>query len=470
MIKKIQNIFGDSDFSELFKKGGTSFFLRIIGQALGFILILLIARNFGSETLGEYVLIIIILRIFTLFAKLGMDTTSLRMTASFAIQNKWRSFFLFRRKVLMVSLVSSLFMSLLMYFLSYEIASIIKKGASLSEIQSLSIKIKIAAFFILPFVSFILHYQFLRGLKKITEYSFFYWVSQTIFTLIALVLFTQFAIQDQHPELPIYCYLFSIIIVSIMAFFSYYINFNDKCKLTEKEINKVSFRQILGISIPLMFAQSGQMIMVWTDKLMLGSLESPDTINGLMTTSQQVGVYHVIFKLSMFASITLMAVNSIASSKFAELYVEKNFIVLKKVVQQSTKLIFWSSIPLILLFFLFPHVFLSFFGEKEFVSDIAISSFIILSIGKLINAFCGSVGNLLQMTGKQLIFMNVLFVGAILNIILNLILIPKLGIKGAALASLCSIAFWNLTMVYFVKKEFGFLTFYIPFIQNERKK
>ena len=97
MIKKIQNIFGDSDFSELFKKGGTSFFLRIIGQALGFILILLIARNFGSETLGEYVLIIIILRIFTLFAKLGMDTTSLRMTASFAIQNKWRSFFLFRR-------------------------------------------------------------------------------------------------------------------------------------------------------------------------------------------------------------------------------------------------------------------------------------------------------------------------------------------------------------------------------------
>jgi len=469
MIEKIQKIFRDSDFSELFKKGSSSFLLRIIGQAVGFLLVLFISRNFGSDTLGEYVLIIIVLKIFTLFAKLGLDTTSLRMTASFAIQDKWKSLYLFRKKILIISLISSLFMSLLMYFLSYDIATLIKKGASTLEIQSLSIKIKTAAFFILPFVFFILHYQFLRGLKKITEYSFFYWVSQSMFTLIALVLFVQFAINSQNPDLPIYCYLVSIIIVSIMAYFSYYLNFNKNLNTSEKEINRVSLRQILGISIPLMFAQSGQMIMVWTDKLMLGSLDSPDTISGLMTTSEQVGVYHVIFKLSMFASIALMAVNSIASSKFAELYAKRNIIVLRKVVRQSTKLIFWTSIPLILLFFLFPHVFLSFFGQDEFVSDIAISSFIILSIGKLINAFCGSVGNLLQMTGKQLIFMNILFFGAILNIVLNLILIPKLGIKGAAIASLCSIAFWNLTMVYFVKKEFGFLTIYIPFFRNERK-
>ena len=54
-------------------------------------------------------------------------------------------------------------------------------------------------------------------------------------------------------------------------------------------------------------------------------------------------------------------------------------------------------------------------------------------------------------------------VGAISNIMLNIILIPKYGINGAAVASMCSLSFWNLSMVLVVKKQFGFLTFYIPF-------
>ena len=35
MKKKIQKALKDKDFSELFKKGGVSFFIRIGGQVLG---------------------------------------------------------------------------------------------------------------------------------------------------------------------------------------------------------------------------------------------------------------------------------------------------------------------------------------------------------------------------------------------------------------------------------------------------
>ena len=41
------------------------------------------------------------------------------------------------------------------------------------------------------------------------------------------------------------------------------------------------------------------------------------------------------------------------------------------------------------------------------------------------------------------------------------------GINGAALASMISLSTWNLAMVYFVKREFGFYTFYIPFQKNK---
>ena len=160
---------------------------------------------------------------------------------------------------------------------------------------------------------------------------------------------------------------------------------------------------------------------------------------------------------------SLMAINSIASPKFAEMYGEKNMEGLKKVAQQSTKMIFWSTLPLVTLFFMFPKLLLGLFGEQF---TIGVYAFILLSLGKLISALSGSVGNLLQMTGKQLIFMNILFVGATLNVILNYLLIPVYGINGAAVASMSSIIIWNLTMVYYVKKELGFLTFYIPFIKR----
>ena len=127
---------------------------------------------------------------------------------------------------------------------------------------------------------------------------------------------------------------------------------------------------------------------------------------------------------------------------------------------------------MVIIFFLFPTFFLGLFGG-EF--KIGVNAFIILSVGMLISAFSGSVGNLLQMTGKQFVFMKILIVGAIINIGLNYLLIPTnnpfsefgiSGINGAEVASMCSIIFWNLSMVFVVKKQFGFLTLYIPFIKR----
>ena len=66
--------------------------------------------------------------------------------------------------------------------------------------------------------------------------------------------------------------------------------------------------------------------------------------------------------------------------------------------------------------------------------------------------------------------------GVVINIALNLLIIPKenplsnygiSGINGAAFAFMCSMSFWNLAMVFIVKKRFGFYTFYIPFLKNE---
>jgi len=481
MKAKIKKALTDKDFSELIKGSGISFFLRFGGLAVGYLLTLVIANLFGAKGLGDYVLAITVLRLFTLLAKAGLDTTSIRFIASFATKDKWTSIFIFRKQVVTILSFTSIIASLLMYFLAIPIADLINANPHFIQLN---------AFFVLPMVFFMLHYQSLRGLKRIAEFSFFYRVSQALISVIVIIILYQcipFVYEipplsvilpngysvglDTTESVPIYAYLVSVLIVSFLSFlsFRYWLkNRSDGKESAEKEI--MSYSTLLKISIPLMFAQSVQFIMAWTDKLMLGAIDTSSVIlqnsedaGIILTNSQSVGVYHTAFKLSMFAAIALMSINSIASPKFAEMFGKNDMEGLKKVVHQSTKLIFWTSVPLVTIFFIFPEFFLGLFGE-EF--KIGVTAFILLSCGRLISSFSGSVGNILQMTGNQNIYALVLFFGAILNIVLNLILIPEYGINGAAIASMSSLIVWNLSMVLVVKKKFGFYTFYIPFIKR----
>jgi len=451
MKTKIENALKDKDFSELIKGSGISFFLRFGGLAVGYLLTLLIANLFGANGLGDYVLAITILRLFTLLAKLGLDTTSIRFIAAFASQDKWTSIFRFRKQVISILSISSILASLLMYFLAEPIADLI--NANYKYIQ-------LSAFFVLPMAFFMLHYESLRGLKRIAAFSFFYMMAQGLFTIVSVLIIHQFT---SSSNVPIYAYLVSIFIVSILSFLSFKYSLKKSSEgkeSAEKELR--SYSEILKISVPLMFAQSVQFIMAWTDKLMLGAIDTPNVSLGLTTNSSEVGIYHTAFKLSMFAAVALMSINSIASPKFAEMYASKNREGLKKIVHQSTKMIFWVTLPLVVIFFSIPDFLLGLFGEEFKVGMFA---FILLSCGKMISAFSGSVGNILQMTGNQNILARILFLGAIINVLLNLILIPKYGINGAAIASTISTVFWNITMVFAVKKKLGFYSFYLPFIR-----
>lgn len=451
MKSKLNKALKDKDFSELFKGSGISFILRFGGLAIGYLLTLVIAHLFGAKGLGDYVLAITVLRLFTLLAKIGLDTTSIRFIASFASQKKWTSIFHFRKQVIIILSFTSIISSLLMYFLANPIADLININYRYVEIN---------AFFVMPMAFFILHYQSLRGLKRIAEFSFFYRVSQALFSVISIVIIYQFT---QVSEVPVYAYLVSVFIVSLLSFlsFRYWLkNRSEGEESAEQEI--MTYSTLLKISIPLMFAQSVQFIMAWTDKLMLGAIDTPNVILGLTTNSSEVGIYHVAFKLSMFAAVSLMAINSIAAPKFAEMFGKNDMEGFKKVVHQSTKMIFWATLPLVMIFFIFPEFFLGWFGDGE-EFKIGVTAFIFLSCGRLISSFSGSVGNILQMTGNQNIYAKILLFGAILNVALNLILIPKYGINGAAIASMSSLIVWNLSMVLVVKKKFGFYTFYNPF-------
>jgi O-antigen/teichoic acid export membrane protein len=197
--------------------------------------------------------------------------------------------------------------------------------------------------------------------------------------------------------------------------------------------------------------------MNWIDIFMLGKFR----------TESDIGIYNVASKIADLTTITLIAINSIAAPKFAEFYGKRDMKRLGRIARQSTKLIFWTSFPILCFLFFAPSLMLGIFG-KDFQSGS--TALRMLTFGQFINAISGSVGLILLMTAKERVFHKIIMTTTVINIALNYFLIPKFGINGAAFVSMLSTIFWNLSSVFYIKRYLNVITIYIPFISNRLTK
>ena len=433
---------GDDHFNELLKGASSTFMLKIVGLLVGYGLAIFITNKFGASVFGQYVTALLIVEILSIISRLGIDTALVRFISRYVHKGAFNLINqLYLKSLAIVSLVSIIITLMLLLF-SSEIAEFM----NLSEDYLL-----IISFSFIPLVLFHMNTQAIRGLKKMISFSFLNNVAVTLLTFVLMVSLAAFISSE---KLPIYAYVLSVFIMTIS---SYFIWFNHKNKIVDDKLNsseqELSVKELLKVSIPLLLGQSMMLIMGKVDLFMLAS----------MTSSEQVGIYNIALKLSMLAYMGLMAVNSIAAPKFSEIHASGDIQALKKIVQQSTKTIFWVTFPVIIIFLILPETLLSIFGDEFKIAAMAL---IILSLSKMFSAISGSVGTFLQMVGKQNVFQNILILTAIINVGLNYFLIPKYGIEGAAFASAVSGVIWNLLMIIYIKKNFGFYTIYFPGIKR----
>ena len=187
------------------------------------------------------------------------------------------------------------------------------------------------------------------------------------------------------------------------------------------------------------------LLIQWIDIIILGYFETANT----------VGVYSVIMRISLFSSIILFSINGIVASEFSKLYSSDNMTELRFLIKKSSKIIFFITIPILILIVYFSELILGYFG-LEFI--IASKTLYILIVGQFVNILCGSVGYILMMTEKQNIFKNIMIFATCTNIILNIILIPKYSINGAAIASSISLILWNVISFSYIYRKYNIST------------
>ena len=418
-------------FIDLIRKSFNVFVLRILSIFLGFTFTYYIAQFYGAEGMGIFALCQSVLMISTLISLFGTDTASVKFISSSYYQknySKIKSVYLsIVRIVIPISFLSSILL-----FLSSNIfyEFIFNK-------QNIEVGFVYIIIAILPLSLIYVHSESLRGMHEVELYSIIKYFLIPFFSIILLVVFYD----SNNIYIPILVYGVSILITSILGF----IIWIKKSRFFTTNSMYTSINEVLKISLPLMISSSMLLFLQWIDILILGYFEPSD----------QIGIYNVAVKISMFGSIILFSINSIVAPKISEFFNQENFLELKKMIKASSKLMFFLTIPVLILILVFSEFILRFFGE-QFVSGVLCLN--ILIIGQLINVLCGSVGYVLNMTEYQNVFKWIVIFSVIVNIILNIILIPLYGIFGAAIASMISLILWNIVSCIYIYKKFNIST------------
>ncbi len=423
----------DDRFSELLLGSFIAFALRIIGLIFGYVFIILITRNYGADTLGVFALASTILTMVSIIGKAGFDIALVRFISQHFTNNRLDLVKEVYYKALIIIIPLSIMISIALFMIAPLLSNeVFHKEYLVKYIRFVSIAV-------LPFVLINVNSQAFRGIKKVTAFAFFQYVSGFFFS--ALLLFILNLIFNGKENLPILSFVIAIFTGAIFSQLYWHKNAEFSHTQTGNSLNVMS---LLNVSIPMMLTDAMFVIMTWMTTIMMG----------IFRTDTEVGIFNVTLRISAVTSITLIAINSIAAPIYAELYGKGDLKGLNKIAKQTTKLVFWSTTPILILIFLFPKYILSFFGP-EFNSGWL--SLLILTIGQFVNSISGPVGFILQMTGREKAFQNIVLVACLISVLLGLVIIPSYGIIGAAIANTVSLIFWNILTMFYIKKVFGFM-------------
>lgn len=437
---KLNSRFQDKDYKEIVRGSSIVFVAKIIATVFGLIFNLVVAKLYGAQSIGILALVNSFLAIALIPSLLGIQTSILRFIPEYI---KKSSFFeavnIYKKSLSIVVFISSL-ISLFLYLYSDIISGYIFKKPELESIFAL------AVFFIVIKSITSLNESTIRAFKDVKFFAILSMIAP-ISNILVLLILGYFITDIFNP-------IYSVFLVSIILFIVSFIflrkviqkNNNEHIKSNET----LSIKKIITVSFPMFLTSVMGIVLTQTDIIMLGMYS--DTV--------QVGIYAIVVKLALLTTFVLSSINAIVAPKFSEDYHNGDIEKLKKTVQNSSKFIFYSTLPIVLFLMLFGKFILGIFGDEFVVGYIAM---VILLVGQFVNISVGSVGYLMNMTGYQKQYNYIMIVSAIINIVLNYFLIPKYGIEGAAFASMVSIVFWNLYTLLYININLKFYTGYKPF-------
>jgi O-antigen/teichoic acid export membrane protein len=197
-------------------------------------------------------------------------------------------------------------------------------------------------------------------------------------------------------------------------------------------------RGLLSFSIPQSLSKVLWQFNLWTDVLMLSWL----------STAADVGIYRVALSIAMLGTLPVMALTTAMNPRAAALVHAGELARLDHLLKVGTRTLLVLLGPCFLLLALLPELLLGLFDP---VYERGAAALLALVAGQAIYVLTGPTSSLLAMGGYARVNLANNLLAVALNVALNVTLIPRMGVLGAAVASLVAQVAWGLARTIEVK-------------------
>lgn len=226
-----------------------------------------------------------------------------------------------------------------------------------------------------------------------------------------------------------YAYLVSYVVAACLALY-YLLRYTPALEFDTPAV--LQRRELFMFSLPLVITAAMTHVFSDLDTLMIGYFETP----------AEVGIYQVVYPLGELLTMTLVAFRFIFIPIVSELDATDERAEMHRLYKIITKWVTMITLPLFLVLALFPRLAINLtFGAEYNGGALALS---VLAVGFFIHTVAGLNSGALTSIGKtRLIMYDNIFIAAV-NVVLNLLLIPRFSFLGAAVATLLSYTLLNL--------------------------
>ncbi len=419
-------------WSSLLRSSALVLVLKVAGALGGYAFVWVAVRHFGAEGYGRFELSFTFLSLLAVVAKWGFDGVLLR---ELPVQSP-KSNKALTRGVLYFSGGFAALLMLLLFGLRTLLADFFKEPQLADDLQWMALAL-------VPWTLFQVWAEHLRARERWVGYG----LLQSSVLLGATAVFI--ALGPESPADSPSLYVCAVVSAALLFWLPSFLRGDRRVP------GVVSMRQSLGALRPLRSTATSMfltgtlfMVMTWSDTLMVG----------YFLDAESVGLYRVAFKIATLITFAQFAVNAQIAPQISAAWKAQDLDGLQASVHRVALLNAALGLPAFIVLTGWGDFFLSFFSENstEILEQTGLLR--ILCIGQIVNALCGPVMYLLNMTGHESSARNTMTLAVVVNILANAALIPTLGLEGAAWATTLTMSLWNLWALVAVYRKTGIRT------------
>ncbi len=411
-----------------------TFFIKALGAGLSFIVSILITRYLGVNGAGVYFLCFSIFILFGTVVRLGLDIVIIKRASIHYIDNDFGSIVTLYKKIILVVVPLSLLLTSFLYLTSSYVGEIIFKSEDISSV------LKFMGWGVLFFALCNINSSFFLATAQIKQSSLF--IAIIIPLLFIAFLYSMPTLMELTPPLVFGMYCFSSFLVFVISFL--FLKRSLHFPLSTK--NGFSTKDLLKSAFPIYVTVIIDLLVLITPQLLLGALFSEES----------VAIFSVCLRISTLIGFIFVSASRVAAPQIASLYDKGDLTKLNILVVKLTRILFIVAFFVSIIVFIFPNIFLGFFGKEYEAGAQTLRCFALL---QLVLVFYGMSKTLLQMTKFEKECRNVTFYYFVLNTTICLVLIPHFTYFGAALSVLISTSLIAFYTTYLVKKHLGISIF-----------